>query len=52
MCPHTSKKISKPLAKSSKAKQFHKSSYTRPKGLPNERCGECAKVEINAFQSK
>jgi hypothetical protein len=52
MCPHTSKKISKPLAKLSKTKQFHKSSYTIPKGLSNERCGECVKMEINVFQSK
>jgi hypothetical protein len=52
MCPHTSKKISKPFAKLFGTKQFHKSSYTTPKGLPSERCGECAEVEINAFQSK
>jgi hypothetical protein len=52
ICPHTSKKISKPLAKSFGTKQFHKSSYTIPKRLSNERCGECVKVEINAFQSK
>jgi hypothetical protein len=52
MCPHISKKTSKPLVKSFGTKQFHKSSYTIPKGLPNERCGECAKVEINVFQSK
>ncbi len=51
--PTCFKKIkAKPLAKSSSTKQFHKSSYTIPKGLPNERCGECVKVEINAFQSK
>jgi hypothetical protein len=27
-----------------------KSSYTISKWLPNERCGECAKMEINAIQ--
>lgn len=39
------KKIkSKPLTKSSRTKQSHKSSYTIPKGPLDERCGECAKI--------
>jgi hypothetical protein len=42
-------KISKPLAKLFETKQFHKSSYTIPKGLSNERCGERVKMEINVF---
>ncbi len=42
---HIYKKIkSKPLTKSSRTKQSHKSSYTIPKGPLDERCGECAKI--------
>jgi hypothetical protein len=52
MCPHISKKRSKPFAKSSGTKQSHKSSYTIPKGPPEGRCGEQAKTNINASQSK
>jgi hypothetical protein len=48
MCPHTSKKKSKPFAKSSRTKQFCNRSYTIFERLLNERHGECAKMEINA----
>jgi hypothetical protein len=47
MCPHISKKKSKPLVESFGMKQSHKSSYTIPKGLLDERCGEHAKEKIN-----
>jgi hypothetical protein len=40
MCPHTSKKRSKPFAKSFGTKQYHKSSYTILKGPPKEKRGE------------
>jgi hypothetical protein len=46
-----SKQKSKPLVKSLGRKQYHKSSHTIFKGLSDERCGECIKVEINAFLS-
>jgi hypothetical protein len=48
------KKKSKPLAKSSKTKQFHKSSYTILEGLLDERHGERIKTKINAclFKTK
>ncbi len=52
MCLHISKQKSKPLAKSLKTKQYHKSSYTIFKGLSNEKRGEWINVEINAFLSK
>ncbi len=48
MCPHTTKKRSKPLAKSFRTKQSHKSSYTVFEGPLKERRGEWAKVETNA----
>jgi len=40
-CMHTVKQKSKPLAKSSRTKQYCKGSYTIFKGLSDERCGEC-----------
>jgi hypothetical protein len=52
MCPHTTKHKIKSTRKTSKIKQSHKSSYTIPKKLPNERCGECAKTKINVFWFK
>jgi hypothetical protein len=52
MCPHTLKKRSKPFVKSCRTKQYHKSSYTIPEGPLEERCGEEAKVHINASQFK
>jgi hypothetical protein len=52
MCPHTSKTKLKPLVKSSRITQSHKSSFTILKRLPNERRGECAKMKINASWSK
>jgi hypothetical protein len=52
MCPHISKKKSKPLTKSLGTKQFRKSSYTILKGPPDEKGGKCVKVEINASLSK
>jgi len=51
MYMHISKQKSKPLAKSLGRKQYRKSSHTIFKGLSDERCGECIKVEINAFLS-
>jgi hypothetical protein len=52
MCPHTFLKKLKPLVKSSRIKQSHKSSYTILKRLPNERRGEWTKMKINASWSK
>jgi len=40
MCPHTSKKWSKPFANSSGTKQSHKNSYTIPKGPLEKRRDE------------
>jgi hypothetical protein len=37
MCPHTLKKRLKPLAKSSRTKQYCKSSYTIPEKPPEEK---------------
>jgi hypothetical protein len=48
MCPHTLKRNKKPFAKSSRTKQFRKSSYTILEKSLNERHGECAKMVINA----
>ncbi len=49
-CAHIlKKKESKPFAKSSRTKQFHKSSYTILKGPSEEKRGEQAKAKINAF---
>ncbi len=48
MCPHTSKERSKPLAESSRTKHFRKSSYTIPKGPPEEKHGEWTKASTNA----
>jgi hypothetical protein len=44
MCLHIFKQKSKPLAKSSGTRQYHKSSYTIFKGLLDERRGECIKA--------
>jgi hypothetical protein len=44
MCPHISKKKSKPLTKSSRTKQYCKSSYTIFKGPLDERHGEHVKA--------
>ncbi len=52
MCLHISKQKPKPIAKSSRTKQYCKSSYTIFKGLLDERCGKCIKAKINASQSK
>jgi hypothetical protein len=52
MCHHISNKRSKTLAKSLKTKQFHKSSYTIPKGPSDERRGERIRVEKMPFYSK
>jgi hypothetical protein len=52
MCPHTSKKRSKPFVKSSRTKQYHKNSYTIPERPPKERHSEKAKTETNASQFK
>jgi hypothetical protein len=52
MCLHISKQTSKPLTKSSRTKQYYKSSYTIFKGLLDERCDECNEANINAFPSK
>jgi hypothetical protein len=52
MCPHITKKRLKPLAKSLGAKQYHRSSYTIPKGPPKKKHGEQAKAKINASQYK
>jgi hypothetical protein len=52
MCPHTSEKRSKAFAKSSRTKQFYKSSYTIPKRPPEEKCGEQTKAKRNASQFK
>jgi hypothetical protein len=52
MSLHSSKQKSKPLAKSSRTKQYHKSSYTIFKRLLNERRGECIKAKINAYLSQ
>jgi hypothetical protein len=49
---HISKQKSKPLTKSSKTKQYCKSSCTIFKGLLDERCGECNNAKINASLSK
>ncbi len=38
--PHTFKKKLEPFVESSRTKEFHKSSYTIPKGPPEKRCGE------------
>ncbi len=38
------KNISETLIESLGTKQFHKSSYTIPEGLLNERCGELVKT--------
>jgi hypothetical protein len=46
------KKKSKPLVKSSRTKKSHKSSYTILKRPLDERCGECAKIEINASEAQ
>ncbi len=52
-CAHTfQKNKSKPLVKLSTTKQSFKSSYTIPKGLPNERCGKHGNIEINVFLFK
>ncbi len=52
-CAHIPQKNKlKPLVKSSKIKQSHKSSHTIPKRLPNERCGERAKTKIIFFWFK
>ncbi len=52
MCPHTSKKRSKPLVKSFGTKQSRKSSYTILEGPMEERCDEWTKLETNVSQSK
>jgi hypothetical protein len=52
MCPHISKKRSKPLPKSLGTKQSHKNSYTIPKGLLDKRHGERAKVLKMHFYQK
>jgi hypothetical protein len=40
MCPHISKKRSKPLAESYGTKKSHKNSYTILEGPLKERCDE------------
>jgi hypothetical protein len=52
MCLHISKSKSKALTKSSRTKQSCKSSYTIPKGLLNERHGECVKAKKMFFYPK
>ncbi len=52
MCPHISKKRSKPLTKSSKTKQSYKSSSTISERSSEERCDERTNIEINASWSK
>jgi hypothetical protein len=47
-----SKQKSKPLAKSSRTKQYYKGSYTIFKGLSDERRGECINAKTNASISK
>jgi hypothetical protein len=51
-CAHISLKQIKTTTKVIRDKAIScKSSYTIPKGLLNKRCGEHAKVKINAFLS-
>jgi hypothetical protein len=49
---HISKQKLKPLAKSSRTKQYRKSSCTIFERLSNERHGEYIKTKINAYLSK
>ncbi len=51
-CARIFPKKSKPLAELLGTNQSLKSSYTIPKGPPNERCGKSGKIEINVFLSK
>ncbi len=52
MCPHTSKKRLKPLAKAYGTKQFGRSSYTIFEKPLEERHGEWVKVKTNVSWSK
>jgi hypothetical protein len=52
MCMHISKQKLKPLAKSSRTKQYRKSSCTIFERLSNERHGEYIKTKINAYLLK
>jgi hypothetical protein len=51
-CVHIFKKRLQPLAESFGTKKSHKNSYTIPKRPPNERHGECIKVEISVSRFK